>query len=312
MDGPDGRLAARLAGRAVRHRHAGRCGSGLGAVVFRYLIYFFTWLATGHTRVRPGRLHRQHAPALAGAGVLHRDPCHRRDHLRAADLPLRAGGPRPRRARGDAGGRGERRADPAPGQRGQGGRLRAVHRHRRVGRAGRARSCRSAPRWPPASASGCGCRKTGCGSWSPAAPRGGISATFNAPITGVFFGVEIVLREFSIDAHVHRDAVGDDGRRGRHPVPGQPAVPARAPAGHRAAPPTQLPARGGPRGGRRPDRPAVQERRVQDGRPVGPGLEEPARMGPARHRRHRPRPGPAGAAADVRRGLPRHVQGGGR
>ena len=29
---------------------------------------------------------------------------------------------------------------------------------------------------------------------------GGISATFNAPITGVFFGVEIILREFSIDS----------------------------------------------------------------------------------------------------------------
>jgi CIC family chloride channel protein len=29
---------------------------------------------------------------------------------------------------------------------------------------------------------------------------GGISATFNAPITGVFFGVEIILREFSIEA----------------------------------------------------------------------------------------------------------------
>ena len=28
---------------------------------------------------------------------------------------------------------------------------------------------------------------------------GGISATFNAPITGVFFGLEIILREFSID-----------------------------------------------------------------------------------------------------------------
>ena len=28
---------------------------------------------------------------------------------------------------------------------------------------------------------------------------GGISATFNAPITGVFFGVEIILREFSIE-----------------------------------------------------------------------------------------------------------------
>jgi H+/Cl- antiporter ClcA len=39
--------------------------------------------------------------------------------------------------------------------------------------------CRSAPRWPPA---------------------GGIAATFNAPVTGVFFGVEIIVREFSVDA----------------------------------------------------------------------------------------------------------------
>jgi CIC family chloride channel protein len=31
---------------------------------------------------------------------------------------------------------------------------------------------------------------------------GGISATFNAPITGVFFGFELILREFSIDALV--------------------------------------------------------------------------------------------------------------
>jgi chloride channel protein, CIC family len=29
---------------------------------------------------------------------------------------------------------------------------------------------------------------------------GGISATFNAPITGVFFGAEIILREFAVDA----------------------------------------------------------------------------------------------------------------
>ena len=29
---------------------------------------------------------------------------------------------------------------------------------------------------------------------------GGITAKFNAPITGVFFGVEIILREFSVDA----------------------------------------------------------------------------------------------------------------
>jgi CIC family chloride channel protein len=29
---------------------------------------------------------------------------------------------------------------------------------------------------------------------------GGIAATFNAPITGVFFGIEIILREFAVDA----------------------------------------------------------------------------------------------------------------
>jgi CIC family chloride channel protein len=29
---------------------------------------------------------------------------------------------------------------------------------------------------------------------------GGIAATFNAPITGLFFGFEIILREFSLDA----------------------------------------------------------------------------------------------------------------
>ena len=28
-------------------------GSGLGAVAFRYLVYGFTWLATGHAPVRP-------------------------------------------------------------------------------------------------------------------------------------------------------------------------------------------------------------------------------------------------------------------
>jgi hypothetical protein len=28
-------------------------GAGLSAVVFRYLVYFFTWLATGHTQFGP-------------------------------------------------------------------------------------------------------------------------------------------------------------------------------------------------------------------------------------------------------------------
>src|ERR1700744_1131500 len=34
----------------------------------------------------------------------------------------------------------------------------------------------------------------------PCGAAGGISATFNAPVTGVFFGVEIILREFAVDA----------------------------------------------------------------------------------------------------------------
>ena len=41
---------------------------------------------------------------------------------------------------------------------------------------------------------------------------GGIAATFNAPITGVFFGVEIILREFSVDALFTVMLVGHDRR----------------------------------------------------------------------------------------------------
>ena len=67
MPGVGGRTASRPAvTRAAGWLRAGRggmfllallvgAGAGLGAVVFRYLIYFFTWLATGHSRVRPGR-----------------------------------------------------------------------------------------------------------------------------------------------------------------------------------------------------------------------------------------------------------------
>ena len=59
MTGTHPHLAAAWAGRAagwLRARRGGLfllallvgAGSGLGAVVFRYLIYFFTWAATGH------------------------------------------------------------------------------------------------------------------------------------------------------------------------------------------------------------------------------------------------------------------------
>ena len=40
-------------------------GSGLGAVAFRYLIYFFTWLATGHVQFgQQGRVPSTHLPWL--------------------------------------------------------------------------------------------------------------------------------------------------------------------------------------------------------------------------------------------------------
>jgi CIC family chloride channel protein len=40
-------------------------GSGLGAVAFRYLIYFFTWLATGHAQFgQDGHAGSSHLPWL--------------------------------------------------------------------------------------------------------------------------------------------------------------------------------------------------------------------------------------------------------
>jgi hypothetical protein len=64
-------------------------GSGLGAAAFRYLISFFTWLATGHSQFgQQGRVPSGHLPWL-GLGVPRADPRDRRAHLRAADLPVR-------------------------------------------------------------------------------------------------------------------------------------------------------------------------------------------------------------------------------
>ena len=249
-------------------------------------------------------------PALAGAGVLRRHPGHRRAGLRAADLPVRARGARPRGARGDGRGRRERRPDPAPGQRRQGARLRDLHRHRRVGRPG-------GPDRADRLRAGLQPRPVGEDAGEPDADPGRLRRRAAAspppstpPITGVFFGVEIILREFSVDAHVHRHAVGDDRRRGRDPVPRRQAVPAGFPAGHRAA-------------STRRDYLLVAVLAVVAGL-IGllfknvvyktedlwdAGLEEPAGMGPARDRRNRARPDPAGPAADVRGRVPGHVQG---
>ena len=59
---------------------------------------------------------------------------------------------------------------------------------------------------------------------------GGIAATFNAPLTGLFFGFEIILRAFSLDAVVRHDPLGGQRRSG------EPGVLRRRPVLHRHAP----------------------------------------------------------------------------
>ena len=173
-------------------------GSGLGAVAFRSLIYLFTWLATGHVQFgQQGRVPSTHLPWL-GLGFF-------------VVIPVIGGliyGPLIYRYAREARGHGvpevmiavaERRPDPAAGRRGQVGRLRDLHRAGgSVGREGPIVQIGSAL----ASSLGQWVRMpesrlrilVACGA------AGGIAATFNAPITGVFFGVEIILRAFSIEA----------------------------------------------------------------------------------------------------------------
>ena len=128
-------------------------GSGLGAVAFRYLIYFFTWVATGHVLFgQQGRVASTHLPWL-GLGffvvipviggliygpLIYRYAREARGHgvpevmIAVAEKAAGSGPRSPPSSR-----------SPPPSASGQAGRS-----------AGRARSCRSAPRWPPAWASG--------------------------------------------------------------------------------------------------------------------------------------------------------------
>ena len=174
-------------------------GSGLGAVAFRYLIYFFTWLATGHGEFgQQGCVVSAHLPWL-GLAFFVVIPVDRRAAVRPDDLPVRARGPRPRGARGDDRGRGPWRADPPAGQRGQGGGVSGMHRGRRLGRPG-------GPDRPDRLGAGLQPRPVdpdarerlrilvACGA------GGRHRRHLQRPVTGVFFGVEIILREFSVDA----------------------------------------------------------------------------------------------------------------
>lgn len=174
-------------------------GAGLGAVVFRYLIYFFTWLATGHTQFgQAGYVGSSHLPWLGlGFFVL---------------IPVIGGlvyGPMIYRWAREARGHGVPEVMIAVAE--NGGRIRwqvsgvkavasavCIGVGGSVGREGPIVQIGSAL----ASSFGQWVRMpenrlrilVACGA------GGGIAATFNAPITGVFFGVEIVLREFSVDA----------------------------------------------------------------------------------------------------------------
>jgi CIC family chloride channel protein len=199
-------LTARLAG-WLRGSRAGLfviavlvgAGSGLGAVAFRYLIYFFTWLATGHSQFgQAGYAGSAHLPGL-GLGFF-------------VVIPVIGGlayGPLIYRYAREARGHGVPEVMVAVAE--KGGRIRpqvsvvkalasalCIGTGGSVGREGPIVQIGSAL----ASALGQWTRTpenrmrilVACGA------GGGIAATFNAPVTGVFFGVEIILREFSVDA----------------------------------------------------------------------------------------------------------------
>jgi CIC family chloride channel protein len=174
-------------------------GSGLGAVAFRYLIYFFTWLATGHSQFgQQGYTGSSHLPWL-GLGFF-------------VVIPAVGGliyGPLIYKWAREARGHGVPEVMIAVAD--NGGRIRpqvsvvkalasalCIATGGSVGREGPIVQIGSAL----ASSLGQWVKMpenrlrilVACGA------AGGIAATFNAPITGVFFGVEIILREFAVDA----------------------------------------------------------------------------------------------------------------
>ena len=202
--------ALRRAGRAVGWLRGSRAGllaialvvgagSGLGAVAFRYLIYFFTWLATGHVQFgQQGRVPSTHLPWLGLAFFV--------------VIPVIGGliyGPLIYRYAREARGHGVPEVMIAVAD--EGGRIRpqvaavksvasaicigvggSVGREGPIVQIGSALAS-SLGQWVKMPESRLRIL-VACGA------AGGIAATFNAPITGVFFGVEIILRAFSIEA----------------------------------------------------------------------------------------------------------------
>jgi chloride channel protein, CIC family len=174
-------------------------GAGLGAAGFRELIFFVTWLATGYTQFGQ----QGHAPSLhlASLGIWF-----------VLVVPVVGGllyGPLIQRFAREARGHGVPEVMLAVAE--NGGRIRppvtivkALASAITIGTGG------SVGREGPIVQIGSALAST-LGQWVRMSEHrlriivacgaaGGIAATFNAPITGLFFGFEIVLREFSLDA----------------------------------------------------------------------------------------------------------------
>src|SRR3984957_14295348 len=176
-------------------------GAGLGAVAFRYLIYFFTWLATGHSQFgQAGYVGSSHLPWL-GLGFF-------------VVIPVIGGllyGPLIYKWAREARGHGVPEVMIAVAD--NGGRIRWQ------GRVGKGLASAltigsggSVGREGPIVQIGSALASS-IGQWVrmpenrlrimvAGGAAGGPSAPFNAPITGVFFGLEIILRGFAADAVV--------------------------------------------------------------------------------------------------------------
>ena len=174
-------------------------GAGLGAVAFRYLIVGFTWLATGHAAFgQQGYAGSAHLPWLGLAFFV--------------VIPVVGGlvyGPMIYRWAREARGHGVPEVMIAVAD--NGGRIRPqVSAVKAVASAVCIGTGGSVGREGPIVQIG-SALASGLGQWVrmpenrmrllvACGAGGGIAATFNAPVTGVFFGLELILREFSVEA----------------------------------------------------------------------------------------------------------------
>ena len=248
-------------------------GAGLGAVAFRYLVYFFTWLATGHDEFgQAGYVGSSHLPWL-GLGFF-------------VVIPAIGGllyGPLIYNWAREARGHGVPEVMVAVAD--NGGRIRwQVAVVKSLASALCIGSGGSVGREGPIVQIGSALASS-LGQWVKL-PENRLRIMVACGAAGGIRHLQRpdhrrVLRRRDHPPRVrrrrplHRHALGHDRRRGRHPVPRRQAVPFRVPGRHHAWQPAQLPARRRPRRPRRADRPGVQERPLQDRGLVRRALEGP-------------------------------------